>query len=319
MWFKDHPQIYQQLQSEIIEEQIPLEEVRESIFQNGTFEELASIKKWISKLVARKAKQHSIRSFVGVIKKVCKGELPHGNKISEWSLKHPDRLQLKDALEYLVELEKIKCYKRNHRLALRNFLRSRNIEGWDEISGTIEEAGKFSHLYAPKDKLNEIFDYVDSLNHDAYLASKFAFKTASRITATLDAHAGDMNPEDKTIWILEKATRGKPKRRQEKLIPNDLWDELPKEGKLFNITKEEINAILRSAYEAIIPDLNKNIPMPFHFWRHQFAQHLLRETDWNYGLVARLGHWTVETLERYYGKMDRKTAFDSGRKHLPQI
>jgi hypothetical protein len=46
---------------------------------------------------------------------------------------------------------------------------------------------------------------------------------------------------------------------------------------------------------------------------------MLRETGWNYGLVARLGHWTVETLERYYGKMDRQTAFNEGRKHLPNI
>ena len=76
---------------------------------------------------------------------------------------------------------------------------------------------------------------------------------------------------------------------------------------------------LRSAYNEIIPELADDIPRPFHFWRHQFAQHMLRVTDWNYGLVARLGDWTVETLEGYYGKMDRKTALESGRKHLVNI
>jgi integrase len=66
-------------------------------------------------------------------------------------------------------------------------------------------------------------------------------------------------------------------------------------------------------------DLMEEIPMPFHFWRHQFAQHMLRKTDWNYALVAGLGHWTVETLERYYGKMDRKTRMEGASITVHQI
>jgi len=49
-----------------------------------------------------------------------------------------------------------------------------------------------------------------------------------------------------------------------------------------------------------------NIPMPFQFWRHQFAQHMLRATDWNYALVASFGDWKVQTLEDYYGAMDKR-------------
>ena len=57
------------------------------------------------------------------------------------------------------------------------------------------------------------------------------------------------------------------------------------------------------------------------FIEHGLEDHArkLRETNWNYGLVARLGHWTVETLEKYYGKMDRKTVLEAGRKHLRNI
>jgi len=178
-------------------------------------------------------------------------------------------------------------------------------------------------LYIPKPKVYAIFDYVKALNEEAYKASKFGFKTACRMGATLSAHSKYLNKEDHTINVFEKATRGKPKRKQEKVIPLDLWNELDLDhakGKLFNIEAPELNNLLRTAYKEIIPELAEEIPMPFHFIaRHQFAQHLLRETDWNYGLVARLGHWTVETLERYYGKMDRKTALESGRKHLPNI
>ena len=68
---------------------------------------------------------------------------------------------------------------RNHRLALRNFLKSRNIEGWDEISGKLEQdAGKYAHLHITKEKVYGILEYLKRINHDAYLAVKFGYKTA---------------------------------------------------------------------------------------------------------------------------------------------
>jgi len=63
----------------------------------------------------------------------------------------------------------------------------------------------------------------------------------------------------------------------------------------------------------------QDIPMPFHFFRHQFAQHGLRATGWNTSLIAKLGGWTVGTLERYYGKMDEQTAFEEAKKFLLYI
>jgi integrase len=160
------------------------------------------------------------------------------------------------------------------------------------------------------------------INKDAYQASKFAYTTASRLTATLEASTEYINKQERTILVFEKSNRRKKKRRLTKYIRPDLWEELDLDnikGKLFKITAEDLNALLRQAYKEVIPELEPQIPMPFHFWRHQFAQHMLRETDWNYGLVARLGHWTVETLEKYYGKMDRKTALEMGRKHALNI
>lgn len=268
---------------------------------------------------ARGAKESSISNFVGAIMQVCKGELPHDNAIEGWGLKHPDQLTLEDALTYISELQKRKLKTRRYRLALRNFLESKNVKDWNEISGELEQDGKYAHLYISKAKVYEIFDYLKKLDYYAYLASKFSFKTASRITATLTAEAKEINFVEHTITVYEKATLHKSKRLEEKVIPDDLWEELPKQGQLFSITEKKINILLRQAYKEVIPELADNIPMPFHFWRHQFAQHLLRETNWNYGLVARLGHWTVETLERYYGKMDRKTTLESGREHLSNI
>jgi len=90
-------------------------------------------------------------------------------------------------------------------------------------------------------------------------------------------------------------------------------------GKLFNIKESKINALLKVCYKEVIPELAKEIPMPFHFFRHQFAQHGLRATGWNLPLIAKLGGWTVGTLERYYGKMDEQTAYKEAEKFLSFI
>jgi integrase len=326
MWFKRHPDVRRKLKLEIVEEELSKDTISETVFENGFFKELPSIKNWILELSGREAKEETIRSFVNDIKRVCKGEIrKKGTKreyeiIDGWGLKHPDGLTLEDALTYISELRKRGHKTRQYRLSLRNFLQSRNVKGWFKISGATEETGKYAHLYISKEKIYAIFDWLKQVNYQAYLASKFAYKCGGvRITATLTVHAKRINFEDHTIRVVEKATKGKPKRIQEKLIPHDFWDEIPKEGKLFDIKPQELNNLLRTAYKEIIPELVEEIPQPFHFWRHQFAQHMLREAGWNYGLVARLGHWTVATLERYYGKMDRKTAFECGIKCLTKI
>lgn len=80
-----------------------------------------------------------------------------------------------------------------------------------------------------------------------------------------------------------------------------------------------MTGLLKACYQEIIPKLADDVPMPFHFFRHQFAQHGLRATRWNTSLIAKLGGWTVGTLERYYGKMDEQTAFKEGEKFLASM
>jgi integrase len=336
MWFLRNPKIRQELEAEIQQEELSQTAISETIFENGAFRQITSIKTWILELVGREAKEDSINHFVGDIKRICKGEIrKRGVKgkprqedyeiIEGWGLKHPDRLTLEDGLTYLSELKKRGHKTRQYRISLRNFFESKGIKGCHKISGATEQP-KYAYLYAPKDKIYKIFDYIKRLNYEVYLASKFAFKCGgTRLSATLNAEASKVvvTEEEVTIWVLEKATKGKPKREQEKLIPQDLWEELKpryeRGGELFDIEPRELNKILKTAYKEIIPELVKEIEKPFHFWRHQFAQHMLRATGWNYGLVARLGHWTVGTLERYYGKMDRQTAFKEAENFLPFI
>ena len=327
MWFKRHPDVLRRLKVEVVEKELEREAISETMLENCAFFEVASIKDWIIKLRAKSPniREESINNFVRAIKHVCMGHLRVRPKyvIEGWGLKHPDRLSLRDAMLYVSELQK-KGYKtRNKRLALRSFLKAKNVEGWNTISGQLEDAGKYAHLFISKEKINEIFERVKELNYTAYEAIKFVYKCGgARKTAILNAHSKDLDPQERTIRLYKKASRGQPKRIVEKVIPADIWKELSldnRKGKLFDITSVELNALLRQAYREIIPELAKYIPRPFHFWRHQFAQHMLRATCWNYGLVARLGHWTVETLERYYGEMDRKTAYETGRRYLAKI
>jgi integrase len=333
-WMSRNPKVMEEIEAEIKDEELSKTAISETLFDNGTFREIPSIKTWLLELTGREAKSESINAMLGDIKRICKGEVRRAGVtgkprqsdyeiIEGWGLKHPDKLGLEDVLAYIQELKKRGHKTRQYRLSGRNFLQSKGVKGFHKISGKISQMGKYAHLFASKEKIYAIFDYIKGLNYEAYLASKFAYKCGGcRTNATLTANASKFafDGTDHTIFVEEKATRGKEKRIQEKLIPSDFWEEIKdRKGTLFHIEKQELRNLLKTAYKEIIPELVEEIVMPFHFWRHQFAQHLLRATDWNYGLVARLGHWTVETLERYYGKMDRKTAYTSARKHLPNL
>jgi len=323
MWFNRNPDLYEKLSKNIISN-LPTEkdEVEKSIFENGAFQELISVKKWIQDLTLRGAKQRKIKSWVRYLKRVCQGNIRKDEYIEDWSLKHPDRLTIQDAKDFIFTVKKHGYPSREWRLALRNFLKSKNIVVKSEdISGELEEdAGKYADIFIPKEKIHEIFEWLKARNYEAYLASKFGYKTASRITATLNAHTSHINHEERTITVFEKSIKGKKKRKVTKLLTEDLYEEMPKQGKLFSISARELNKLLREAYKEIIPELEPRIPMPFHFIaRHMFAQHMLRASNWNYGLVASLGGWSMEALRRYYGMPPKEVVKKFGFKTLPKL
>jgi len=328
MWFKRHPEARFQLEREVVQG-LPTEKqvVDESIFERGHFEELSSVKKWVQDLTLRNAKDATIRGWVNLLKRVCRGELQDGVLISDWSLKHPDRLTLQDAKDFLFEVKKKNLRMREWALMLRNFLMSgrETIVLSTDISGRLEEdAGQYADLFASKEKIYEIFDYLNDRNHTAYLISKFSYKTASRLTASLEARWAFVNHEERTITVFEKSIKGKAKTKCTKLLPEDMYVELmelePKQGRIFTgLETPELNKLLREVYRIVIPEIAGRIPKPFHFWRHMFAQHMLRASNWNYGLVASLGHWSLEALRRYYGLPPKEELRKFGLATLPRI
>lgn len=327
MWFRDHAKEAAILEAEIQTEEIARRAITEDLFENGVFRKIPCIAKWIGKLTAREAKQSSINRMVNTIKYVCQGILPKDEtgkrKIIEgWGLIHPQNLTLDQAIAYLVALREVTTHTRRFRIALRNFLKSSGIQDYDDISGKAEaEEGKYAHLYVDKNKIEMIFVRLDEINHEVYLASKFAFKTAARLRATLNAHAkyffnvGGQN----FLFVFEKASRGKPKRKIKKFIPQALKAELRTQGRLFEVDERTLNTTLRQVFKEVIPEIEKELKMPFHFWRHMFAQHMLRATGWNTSKVAKMGGWGTEALERYYGKMEDKIAFDNAEQLISAI
>jgi len=323
MWLKRHPDVKATLEREIIEKEDKIT-ISETIFENHAFLEIPSVKRWVTILRANKVKERSIQNFLYRLKYICTGQLTkQGDRIEDYPLKHPDRLTKEDVVHYIAEREKRGLLTRPFRIVARNFFRlGRGLDISDMVSGMGEHEGLYSDLYVSKQKIYEILDYLKSLNKTAYLASKFAYKTGSRLTATLSASIENVNFQEHTITLFEKSSRRREKRKLVKLIPPDLWEELDlknKKGKIFEIEERELRKLVRTALKAIVPEIEKRIFMPFHFWRHMFAQHMLRASGWNYGLVAALGHWDPSTLRRYYGEPPQSVIRSFGLETLPKI
>jgi hypothetical protein len=323
MWFKDHPEVFEELKKEILEG-APTEKqaVDQGLFENGAFREIASVKSWIRDLTNNNANSNSINKFVRALKRICKGEVKEGEVIEDWAWKHPDRLTLEDAKEFVFQVKKRGIRSREWRLTLRNFLMSKGqIIKSSDISGKLEEdAGKYNTLKIEPEKREAVFRFLNERNREAYLISKFGYETATRLTAALEADSQFFDHDDKAIWVFEKASKGRSKKKVKKYLTNSLYEAIKdRKGKIFQIEESDLNKVLREAYAAIIPELNNIIPMPFHFWRHCFAQDMLHSSHWNYALVAKIGNWSVEALTKYYGSPDENDIRAFVKETLPKL
>lgn len=323
MWFKDNAQVFEELKKEIIQG-APTEKqaVDAGLFENGAFREIPSVKLWVRDLTNSNAKEATIDHFVRTLKRVCKGEVQKDVVIENWSWKHPDRLTLEDAKDFIFQVKSRKLRSREWRLVLRNFLRSKGLVlKKSDISGELEEdAGKYATLRVTPEKRDAIFRLLETRNHEAYLISYFGYTTAARLTAALTAESQNLDHLDRVLYVFEKAVTGKAKKRVKKYLTNTLYEQIKdRQGRIFNIEADELNGLLREAYKEIIPEIADTIPMPFHFWRHLFAQDMLRASHWNYALVAEIGNWSVEALRKYYGAPTEEDRVQFVKETLPKL
>ena len=337
MWMKRHPDVEEQLRKELVED-LPTakEEVSVSVFQNVAFQEIESIKDWIKEMQDRDIA--NIPQRVNTIKRVCMGIFPKWNidlvASGEWCFKHPDRLTPEEAIE-IIRILKAKGFDTaSIRIPLRSFLLSKGFVVGKKISGAKGRGyGKFAKLFVEMDVLNEMLAWIKQQDYETYVIDKFMFKTATRITATVKATIKLSNgmsnirefQDHAEITVYDKARRSIHHEGKEwiKHIDLDLLKDLKnlvgerKEGKIFSKSDEQVSKLNREALKRFCPELEPHIPMPSHFWRHMFAQHMLRLTDWNYGVVAELGGWTVKALEESYGKPPEAVVKAWGIKFMP--
>lgn len=333
MWFIRNPKVYTDIQKQLIDTEIDSEEVAASIFQNGTFEELMTVKNWIAEMKDRKLSETTWKSSVRTLKRVCKGKFKDFNlvELGLMNFKHPDRLVLKDAQEISRLVRDQGLDPSGVNLALRNFLESKSITVGKKISGSKHSGfGKLAHLFVEKETLNHMLNHISRfMNYEAYVISLFMFKTGTRITATLNAKIENLSMEGDLVQqiVFDKARRSKhPKgKRWVKHIPKDLYYHMKGiigdriKGKIFSLSAPEMAQINRAALKRFVPELEPQIRMPNHFWRHMFFQHMLRITDWKYGVVASLGGSTVSSLQESYGMPPKAIVQKWGLEYVPEI
>jgi len=324
MWFKRHPSVLDELSKEIVLG-LPTERqtVDDTIFENGSFRAIPTVKDWIDYLRGvRRIKETTIDGLVGDLKQICKGQLK-GLKIDLvqeglWSLKHPDRLNYQDAVEItsLFKERKVDLYRFSK--CLKSFLVNKGIpEGSKLLVGKPRSFGRFAKMYVARETLDKMLLWVlETHGVEPYACDVFMFTKAARLNAALNATIEDirMIEGQATLTIYEKGLerkygeRGKP---VDKDIEPMLYNLLKKAfgerqfGKIFmNLSEPQMCSINSEAIRRFCPEVSQQFGHvnPNHFWRHMFAQHMLRKTRWNYAIVAHLGNWTVQALEESYGK-----------------
>ena len=247
-----------------------------------------------------------------------------------WVMKHPERITVEDVQDYVFMM--LENYpdvdNAGARLAARGFFSANGVPVGSRIAGTKHKsAEKYAKLYVERDVLEKILQYLRVHDFEAYVIDLFMFKTGTRIGATLDAVLNNLKnygTENWSLVVYDKAVRSKyPEGKEwDKFISPDVYEAIalltdhPRRvaGKIFTKTSEEMADINGEMLDKFFPQLRigtkeadfKDVMFPGfentnHFWRHMFAQHMLRATKWNYGIVASLGGWDVKSLEESYG------------------
>ena len=328
MFFKRNPDVLRKLRTEIIKQELPELEVSLTIFNNGTFEALPSVKEWLIQLDSRELDREYVLSKIGLLKNVCKGTMYSLNLTKEknpdgtplWCLKHPDRLTLKEAMQFISIIKKKGQDTYRLKRDLKDFMQSKGIGiGKRIVVGKPKGYGKYAKLFVKMKRLREMLNWIKNINFEAYVADSFMLKNGTRIDATLEALIQNMAEvgEEAVITVYDKGRKSKyPKGHPwEKKIDSQLLWEIKqligdrKHGKIFSITYDAISRINRKALERFCPEILKQYPKLYinHFWRHMFFQHILRKCGWNYTIAGALGGAHPLSVEESYGKPPEET------------
>lgn len=317
MWFKRHPDVEDQLRKELVGG-LPTEkmEVDSTIFQNGNFQEISSVKSWITYLSAvRRIKASTLDNLVCSLRRICQGRVKDIDFVAQgkWVYKHPDRLSYQDALDFITLLRENKLDVYPFAKTFKSFLVSKGItEGAKLLVGKPRSFGRFKDLFVSRDKLDRMLDWIyATYGLEPYVIDMLMYSKAFRINAVEKADIKNMT-EDGRITLYEKGLERKYGEQGKAVTrkPNaELWNLILKikgdrlSGKLFGLIDDDMSKINMEAIKRFCPEVLAKYGHvnPNHFWRHMFAQQMLKETNWHTAKVAALGNWTEQALKESYG------------------
>lgn len=323
MWFKRHPTELIKISALITEQQLGKRTVDTSIFENGNFRKLASVKNWIIELDARELAAEYVANKLGNLKQVCLGQAFDTDfvELDKWTMRHPDLLTFKHALEWISLIKSIGKDSYRFKRDLKDFLQSKGITVGKKIAvGKPRGYGKYARLYVERDTIDKMLSWLMTQDYEAYVLDRFMFETATRISASLKARIEKfaMAGDRAVINLYDKGRRSKNAKGKEhdKVLQASLAHEIKrligkrKSGYIFSISRERITELNHQAIERFAPEIIEQFPKfkeVNHFWRHQFYQHILRLCAWNYSIAAALGGSTPQSVEESYGKPPEET------------
>ena len=207
----------------------------------------------------------------------------------------------------------------------------------------VYEAGKVGTSYNPKDALTTIHLFTRKTKHvsipthagvifdkevnDMIKARMKQVEDSKRTNskATLDSLGIVKHYNRRVSKIITTESDETKKKIELKSETNTIHSLIGRDGKYaavgtlhqefastsgkYATNRKHLRDIMRHCYTHIADPLPEEYfgLMPLHSIRHLFAQYWLEESEWDYGFVARLGHWkTIAELENSYGYMTDK-------------
>jgi integrase len=304
------------------------------------------IQKWYDVMVMRKVKPASIINRMRTFHDICLGLAGRGkNKVRIRENKiAPHLFEEKDGVEWILTLTKKKLENvGNARLVIRNFLKfGKGIEP-TQISGEKVGYGEMVTEYFRDEELDSIYYVLDnavsSLGTELmFYAQKYGINadelqkcvktlvmflhhSATRIRASLRIKAENFetfqfqDAKAMKVTVFDKGKEGKEKRVKPILavlqrqlesygIRNRKYANLPYE-RMFPFKYKDIREIMKLVYEKA--GIKREIRQPLHIWRHTFAMHYHRRTNYNTAFCCMVGGWDDEkTFKDCYGAPELK-------------
>jgi len=344
MWKKRNPEQIKLLGTSVVTEEKQKEVVSGSIYENGTFKALDSVHKWIIEKTPRVSPKF-LNQSLNHLKLMCQGKFYTKDKetkkmtehqIDGWIPKHPDRISVEDAKEFIANVHSAGCTTNGFKIAFRDFYLSREdktIKPTD-IDGETSEVGKWKYVVVEKALLQEILAYIKERNYLAYVCDFAMYKTGTRIEATLSDFSKSNLTQEAGIaemHITDKGFHRKGRQKWAKIVPDDLlkefeniWNTISKDRLFESLDPQELRELNKEAYRIYLKDQPKALELglsdPCHFWRHMFAQHMLRASAWNYELVAYMGGWNgIDIIRRCYAAPAVEMLKKAGLQYVPNI